>query len=326
MFLIKTPKVKILAVTDIMKKAVIILVLLIVIGFIPFQQHSSINIRSNYFDVCQQLISPDSWKRWQPDIRDKFNAANNSKVTADSTGFLISIPGQVFNVKNTNGNKFSVVRTVNFIDHHYAYTVMPDAENNNATVYIDVKNNVVKWLFSQFDPAEKNGDIIQQLKGFMEDAKQYYGFDISEKSVAESYLAVKKETIPAKNKYPAIINAAKELHVFIDQHHVKAVQALAGAYYSQKNDSLQILIGIPVNKQVAPSANIVFMNMPGGKVLVGDYNGKYGERQKIYSAMEKYIRDHSLLKQVAPFERYLNNKVPESDSDLVNMQVNYPVL
>ncbi|MDN5284685.1 MAG: Effector-binding protein [Mucilaginibacter sp.] len=309
-----------------MKKAVIILFLLIVIGFIPFQQHSSVNIRSNYFDVCQQLISPDSWKNWQPDIRKGFDDTKNSRVAKDNVGFLISIPGQVFNIKNANGNKFYVGRTVNFIDHHYCYTVMPGIANNTATVIIDIKNNVAKWLFSQFDPSEKNTDIIKQLKSFMEDDKQYYGFDISEKSVAESYLAVKKEMIPVKNKYSAIVKAAQELHDFVDQHNIKPVQALAGAYYSQKNDSLQILIGIPVNKRIAPTANIVFMNMPGGKVLVGDYSGKYGERQKIYNAMERYIQDHTLLKQVAPFERYLNNKVPESDTDIVNMQVNYPVL
>ena len=68
------------------------------------------------------------------------------------------------------------------------------------------------------------------------------------------------------------------------------------------------------------------MHMPGGKVVVGDYHGKYSERQKVYTAMEKYIQDHALQKQVAPFERYLDNKVPAGDNDMVNMQVNYPVL
>ncbi|WP_183565676.1 GyrI-like domain-containing protein [Mucilaginibacter sp. SP1R1] len=307
-----------------MKKAVIVLFLLIIIGFIPFQQHSSVLIKSNYFDVCQQLNSPDNWKRWQTDIHNQLDKAHTVKT--DTTGFLINIPGRAFSVKNTDGNKFNVMISSNHIDHHYYYTVMPGAlPYSNTTILIDFKTNVGRWLLSQFTVSD-NTVVIQQLKAFMEDARLYYGFNINQKNVAESYIAVKKEIIPAKNKYPEMVKAATELHSFIAQNNIEATQALSGAYYTQKADSLQIMIGIPVNRQVNSTGCITFMHMPGGKMLVGDYTGKYSDRQKIYNAMEKYLQDHNLLKQIAPFERYLDNKVPSGDKDIVNMQVNYPVL
>ena len=307
-----------------MKKAVIVLAILIVIGFIPFQQHSSVSIRSNYFDVCQQLMNAGDWNRWEPEI----NSYTDNQISTQSfkSGFLIRTPNQVFNIKNVGANTFNVVKTRNHINYHCFYMVVPEIKNSYATVVIDAKTNVFKWLISRVEPSAEPAYLMLSLKAFMENPRLYYGFTIHEKNVAESYLAVKKETILAKNKYPEINKAANDIKNFIAQSNIKAVSSLSGSYYPHQSDSLQILIGIPVNKQVNSTPAITFMHMPGGKVIVGDYDGKYSERQKVYTAVEKYIQDHDLKKQVLPFERYLNNKAPAGENDIVNMQVNYPVL
>ena len=310
-----------------MKITVIAFVSLIIIGFIPFRQHASIDIRANYFDVCQQFISADNWKRWQPEIHNGSDLAKQDKSVAGSSGFLINIPEQTFKVEIISANTFKVTRTQNHIDHEYFYTVIPGNKNNTTTVIVDAKNNVGKWLLSKFNSPESIMNIPQELKSFMENARLYYGFSINEKNIDESYLAVKKETILAKNKYPEMAKAAKELHSFIIQNNMRALPGLFSVGYPQKADSLQLLVGITVDKKLnSTGGSITFMHMPGGKVLVGDYTGKYGERQQLYNAMEKYLRDHTLQKQIAPFEKYLDNKTPTGNNDIVNMQLNYPVL
>ncbi len=309
-----------------MKTTVIALVLLIIIGFIPFRQHASIDIRANYFDVCQQFISANNWKRWQPDIRNEYNLTKQDKSVADSSGFLINTPEQTLKVEIINANTFKVIRTLNHIDHEYFYTVIPGSKNNTTTVMVDVKNNVGKWFLLKLSSSGSILNIPEELKSFIENARLYYGFNIREKNVDESYLAVKKETIPAKNKYPDMAKAVKELHSFITQNNIQALPGLFSVGYPQKTDSLQLLVGITVDKKLNSTGGITFMHMPGGKVLVGDYKGKYSERQQLYNAMEKYMQDHALLKQIAPFERYLDNKPPASDDDIINMQLNYPVL
>jgi len=307
-----------------MKITFAVLVLLIIAAFIPFQQHASISIRANYFEVCQQLISADNWKRWQPDIRNALANSKQDKLSTDGRAFLISIPGQSFKVESMSANTFNVTRTQNHMEYHY--TVIPEVANNHTTIVVDVKNNAGKWLLSKLDSSGNILDDLKLLKGFMENAKLYYGFNINEKNVDETYLAIKKETILTRNKYAEIARAAKDVRDFIAQNNLQARQSLAGAYYPKKTDSVQILIGIPVTKQLNSNGDITFMHMPGGKWLVGDYKGKYSGRQQLYNAMEKYMQDHSLLKQIAPFERYLDNKPPASDDDIINMQVNYPVL
>ncbi|MDN3550457.1 GyrI-like domain-containing protein [Mucilaginibacter aquaedulcis] len=285
-----------------MKKAIIVFILFIIIGFIPFQQHNSVDIKSNYFDVCQQLAGGNQTKT------PKFN------------------PGKDFNITAISANVFSAATICGPMSYNCFYTVAPGIKNNYAIIAIDAPTNVFKWLISQVQPSVKPDALVLNLKAFMENARIYYGFNIIEKDVAENYIAVKKETVPIQNKFPEINRAVKDLNSFIAQNNAKAIHPLSCSYYPHQADSVQVLVGIPVNKQIQPTANITCMRMPGGKMLVGDFNGKYSDRQKLYNAMEKYIQDHSLSKQIAPFERYLDNRIPASDTDSVNMQINYPVL
>jgi len=293
---------KISALSYTMKKAVIVFILLIIIGFIPFRQHSSVNIKSNYLDVCQQLA-----------------AGNQAQAQKFNTG-------HAFSITSISANVFKATVTGSYIDHFCFYTVVPEIKNNYTTIAIDVPTNVFKWFISQVQPSVKPEALITSLKIFMEDARLYYGFNINEKDVTENYIAVKKETVLTKNKFPEINKAVRDLNIYIAESNAKAIHALSCSYYLHQADSVQVLIGIPLNKQVKPAGDITCMRMPGGKMLIGDFTGKYSDRQKLYSAMEKYMQDHSLAKQIAPFERYLDNRIPASDSDSVNMQINYPVL
>lgn len=303
-----------------MRKALIALVVLIVIGFIPFSQQRSVTIKANYFDVCQQLRLPANWGKWEHGSIAPLNQLTEKGVA--NAEFLIHTPGFVYNITCINANIFQVITTSNYISYKYFYTVVPGVKNNSTAIIIDYKTNVLKWFLSSF----WKDTPVDNLKSFMEDARLYYGFVIEEKKTDETYVAVKKETIVAQNKYAAIYKAAHELDSFIVQNHINPTQHISVSYYPKKADSLQILIGIPVSKKGIAGNNVNFMRMPGGKVVVGSYKGKYAERQKIYTAMEKYIQDHYLQKQVAPFETYLNNKTPSGDSDVVNMQLSYPVL
>ncbi|WP_184545425.1 GyrI-like domain-containing protein [Mucilaginibacter sp. FT3.2] len=307
-----------------MKKAIIAVIVLIVIGFIPFQQKSIVNIKAGYFDVCQQLLLAGNWIKWQPDI----NNTPPQQVKTDNihSGFLITIPNQVFKMVSGSANTFDINTTITGVNYHYLYTVVPRDIYNNGAVIITANTNLFKWLITKFKPNEKPDGLIQNLKAFMENAKLYYGFTIKEKNVAETYMAVKKETILLAGKYPQIGKAFNDLNSFIAQKNIKATQPISGTYYLRGKDSIQMLIGISINKEINSGNGIAIMRMPAGKVVIGDYKGKYGERQKIYNAMEKYIQDNFLAKQVAPYERYLDNKLPAGDNDTVNMQVNYPVL
>ena len=98
------------------------------------------------------------------------------------------------------------------------------------------------------------------------------------------------------------------------------------SYIPLSDDSFQITVGIPVNKSAAPGKEINCLSLPAkGRVLVGNYEGKFSERQKIYLAMSKYMTDHTLSAPAESFERYLNDSIPTSDSSVIRIELNYPV-
>ena len=84
--------------------------------------------------------------------------------------------------------------------------------------------------------------------------------------------------------------------------------------------------GIPVNKTVAPVKGIQCLSLtPKGRVLVGDYEGKFSEWNVIYHSMTKYLTDHTLSIPTESFERYSNDSIPRSDSSDIRIELDYPV-
>ncbi|GAA3987312.1 GyrI-like domain-containing protein [Mucilaginibacter dorajii] len=307
-----------------MKKAIIVSVILVTAGLIPFSLQSSINIKAKYFDVCQQFAPSVGSSRWKEILG---LPEEQWQINNTSLGFSVHNTKQDIKVRAITANAFEVINNQHHISYRYLYTVIPGVTNaNTSTVIINHNTNGLKWLISQFSSSVSPSYLILCLKGFMENSKLYYGFAIKETTITARYMAVKKATIIAQNKYHQTAEAAQIVNNFINQNKLKAIAPLSASYYPYKTDSLQILVGLPVNKALTSTGGITFMQFHAGKMLVGNFKGRYADRHKIYAAMERYMDDHGLLKQIAPFETYLNNKIPTGDSDMVNMQLSYPVI
>jgi len=106
----------------------------------------------------------------------------------------------------------------------------------------------------------------------------------------------------------------------------KQLSRFSVSYIPLQGDSLQLTVGIPVDKIASPMDSISCLSLPAtGRVLVGNYEGKFSDRKKIYNAMTKYLTDHHLSIPAESFERYLNDSLPTSDSSEIKMELNYPV-
>jgi hypothetical protein len=89
-------------------------------------------------------------------------------------------------------------------------------------------------------------------------------------------------------------------------------------------DSSQVNVGFFIDREVKSDKLIHFVRMPiGGPLYVANYHGLFNQRQKVYSGLDQYFTDHLYQQAIIPFESYLDNKLPKSDSDKVNIRVNY---
>ena len=93
----------------------------------------------------------------------------------------------------------------------------------------------------------------------------------------------------------------------------------------KSGDSLQMLVGIPVNKAIPAGNGFLYMYMPPTRVLIADFKGKYREKKKVYTAMAKYVQDKFVTTKIAPFEVF-TNKLPATADDVVEFRLTYPIL
>jgi effector-binding domain-containing protein len=313
-----------------MKKKVILLSILIAvcaICFIPFTHQKTILIKASFFNVYLQMAKADNWKKWQPDISAALKKnPTQVKISKHSSGFGISTPNVTLNIKNVDGVVFNTEKTIDGKSIKYSYILLPGSAEGNTIAKTGQKTNLIKLLIGVFDDTDKNHDM-DGLKNFMEDSRSYYGFEIKQTMVSDINIIVEKKTVPVKNKISGIIKIRQELDEFIKLNHLKAVQPVIADIRTNDPDSVRIMIGMPINKPVAAASDkIQFMHEPEhGKILIGLYKGRYGDRQKLYTAMKNYITDHYLASPEDPYEKYLDNKIPFSDTAFVNLQVNFPI-
>jgi effector-binding domain-containing protein len=181
-------------------------------------------------------------------------------------------------------------------------------------------------LFAIFG-RNKTGDIaINGLKSYMEDPKEFYGFNIEMGTIRDSVIASTVLKIRNKDVFLKIQDAYLDLLNYIKANNLSKAGHISISYIPISYDSLQITVGIPVNKTAPPDKEINCLLLPAkGKVLLGNYEGRFSDRKKIYLSMSKYLTDHSLSIPAESFERYLNDSIPSSDSSMIRIELNYPV-
>ena len=311
-----------------MKRLVLsILLLLIVIAaisLIPFNKQVTIKINAPYFNCYQQLFTPGNWKKWHPDINKDSSAYKENII---SNGFKIGISGEYFLVKKQDSYNLLVTRVNNNNQLNYNFTIIPDSRGLTTSVAVTFRVNGLTWLMEIFNNDDLKNTGINSLKNYMEDVRLYYGFLIKREQTPGKMVAVKRSTFLKSDLYRQASLMQTNLDDFVLQNSLKVIYPLQLQYVSYRRDSVQIIVGLPVNKKVAIINNIAeYMNMPRGKVLVGYFKGRYKNKEKLYKAMQLYMSDNYIHPMILPFEKFENNKLPTCDSTLVDMQVVIPYM
>jgi effector-binding domain-containing protein len=308
-----------------MKKKVFVFSILSVIlflFFVPFTQQKTFSIKAPLYNTYQQLAKADNWKKWRTDLRRAY-LSDSTKISdkQDSNGFKLSYHDITLLVNIVNGYTFSINENNK---NDYSYTVIPEKMPNVTSIIVTEKTNFIKHLSDLINKKSYSETHITDLKHFMEDPDLYYGYKIIKKKVTDTNIIVLRKVVLAKNKFSEAAKTLITLKQFIDLKGFKQTQPLIAQFFTKTNDSLQVNIGLPINGKIAASNPITFMQMPpNGNLYTVKFHGKFKERAKVYDAVHQYFNDRNLPMPILPFETYLDNKLPENDSDIVNIQINF---
>ena len=308
------------------KKVIILAFLLVtvIVGFIPVTTSVGVHINAQYVNLLQQLQVAHNWIKWQPQLK---QAEGGFKVDSTSQGFQIRAQGTALKVKFDNSSSFSVTQTSLGKQAQYTYTVGPDSSINDAIIIVSYKTNLMGYWRSKFSDQAIKNNPVWNLKAFMEDTRLYYGFKIERQQTEGKQVLVKRMTVPKTGWYSQGGQAQAALNNFISNNQLHALGGVQIQATTIPSDSVQLMVGIAINKKAKVAGTpLQLLQMPAGKILVGYYQGAYKNKQKIYSAMQLYIQDKYLHSLILPIEKFTDNKLPQSDDDVVHMQVIIPYI
>lgn len=312
-----------------MKKGFIILIIFVIFSiasFFPVTQNSTIDISATFDNTILQIVHIENWKNWYPDIKESYTKnADSYSIEKDSSQkiYTIKVPDEKYIIQAITPMSYKINEEGSRMKDNFAFTVFPGGASGKMKIFLVNKTPLIFALLKSKNPGE---DALNGLKSYLEDPKAFYGFDIQMAAIRDSVIASKVFRAQKKDIFFEIQNAYKDLMKYLNTQSLTKTGHVSISYISIPGDSLQITVGVPVNKLAAPGNGIQCLSLPAkGRVLVGTYQGKFSERKKIYIAMSKYLTDHTLSIPAESFERYLNDSIPTSGSFEIKMELNYPV-
>jgi effector-binding domain-containing protein len=158
----------------------------------------------------------------------------------------------------------------------------------------------------------------------METDSLRYGFKIFKTRVPTAFLIVSAGTVPNSARFAEAAALAARLQKFADDQHLKKTQPVIAQFNPASKDSTFVKVGFYIDREAKPGGGIQFNRMPVGGPLYGAvFSGKFDKRQRAYNALIQYYTDHSYQSAILPFEMYLDDHLPVSDTDKVLVRVTF---
>jgi effector-binding domain-containing protein len=312
-----------------MKKKVILPILILItiaLFFIPFHQQKTILIKSPFLNTYSLLANPAKWEKWRPDLRKVLIADSNKiSIKKDTNSFLIEYENQELGVKY-KGNTFEIDETSNGKNASYRYSIIPVADKflNKTIIVVDDKTNALNYLIGKFGTSSFSDTHIDDFKNYMETDSLRYEFKIFKTGVPDSTLIVMQKEVSEKDKFTEAAKIMSTLEQYIKTNNIKQMQPVIAQFNQNIKDSVHLKVGFFINKEVKSANGIEFTRMPkGGPLYAVKFKGEFSKRGEAYEALTQYFTDNSHQMVLLPFETYLDNKLPVSDNDIVNIQVNF---
>jgi effector-binding domain-containing protein len=300
---------------------ILLFIVIISIGFIPFNQRVFLKIDASYFNCYQQLFNVDGWQNWYPDAKNKkptITLINSQNV------FEFTFPGESVLVQKENSNTLSIRKVINKEHINYLYSIIPDSNPLITRMIVILKTNLINYVVPSLRKVRIAETNVNCFKSYMEDVKQYYGFDIRTQFTAEENTVVKSKIVLSGEAYAAVSQMQIELHDYITLKHLNRVGRVILQFIPKHNDSVQLLMGIPVNEKTVAESGFLYMYVPATRTVIADYTGKHQDRKAIYAALQKYLQDKYLHTKIPAFETY-EGKMPSGGNDEISFKLNCPV-
>lgn len=306
---------------------VILLFCFILLLPIPIELKREIKIESSLVNVSSQVTDLQNWAHWHPLLINKdttlFSYSNGSK-TVNAT---LHIHRHDFTIVKTNPVDITIDEKDEEKEIFESLTIKPDAYGRFTYVqWIKVITPYI-WLKERYNLTSEIENGLQNLKNFMEDPYQFYGFPIEIRPVVDTLVIIKQAVVTENDLHNTIQKLFSNLQQYTLANKINGnVKRIAG-FIPAGNNKVEVTAGLVVNKKAPEKEDIHYLTMPKeGRMLVGHFDGDYKNIKLLYNALEKFITDKHLKTIAMPYEKYLTDPYSSEDSLHMKIEVYFPIL
>ena len=198
--------------------------------------------------------------------------------------------------------------------------------------FFDIKtswNPIKRW--NEYQQAIKikkaTNQLLDQMKTFVEQPINIYGFEIKEVSLKDTLLVVTNFKSGQRPTNEAIYKGSDELTNYLSQFGKKAINNPMVTILDNQTYDYTVMIGLSIDSKVPENAKFRLKRMPvNGKMFVANVTGGYATIQNGYSALRNYLLDSKRPSPAVPFELLVNDRRETIDSAKWKTLIYYPVM
>lgn len=314
-----------------MKKIFLLLLivpaLMFVLWLIPVEEKKEVVLQNRIEHVDRLIRSPRDWRKWYAPIRDACEKDEQSCSILgndSSRGFRLHIPDRQIKVQLQQGLQYSI-EIASAGNTAFVMAMSPGASMNETRLLYAYSNRLL-WKALPFLSKPHDANLLMQdLKTFVESPLSFYGYNIQTEPPQGVGLLTRQSIVAKSDLFAHVKRALQQLKDYAAFNNVKESLHSNVSFIPARGDSVEIIAGIAVNRQVVGNDSIRYMKVPAGQqLLVADFNGVYAEKKLLYSAMSRYMTDHNITGRAGFYERFAAGTFPDSDSAVVKMQLCFP--
>jgi hypothetical protein len=312
-----------------MKKKMLVFVLLALTACVLYATmvtqvyRKQVTIHAPIKRLIKQIAIIDNYKNWYS----AFAGASAGTITISGKD---KISNGISALKIITLNEKSCLLQVekNNRSKEVFYDISADTVYRN-TVTLIYKSTLWKHICGSDDIVRDAESSLLQLKAFTEDTKRTYGFSTMLVEVTDTTFLFASKIVANADKKQSIIALYEQLINYANTKDAgyTGVRIFNAAQVGKDSVRLQQGIAVSKNTTTIPFYGpISLKQMPYKRMLVkAEYEGKFGNIQKVFDAMDQFISDENLITMAIPFIKFNDAAQNFEDSAFIKVSAYFPV-
>lgn len=321
------------------KKHYLLFILLMVLAagifyasFVPKTFQQQVDIPYTMLKTGEQFNNPAQLARWYFPFatNDSLKQAVRERVQQQQDTKQMALDD--YSLEVTSFNTISSIIRAGYGGTYkeFLFAASSDSTMESCKVTLTYKSTLFnKWFNPKTKELMKNATrSLENLKDYMEDTRQFYGYQIEQTTVADTSFLFLSATVSVAEKREATKMLFDRLIDYADKKGAgyNGTRIFYSTPYGGNNVMLFASIGVSNRIDIPETEEIQYKKMPFGKnLLMATYQGPYGEVSKVYNALENFKSDHKLSSMAIPYQQFLSEGYDFSDEQIVQMKVYYPI-